>query len=206
MQSAYRHYFGIETALLKLQNDILHIINKRKGAALLLLDLSASLDTIYIDDGILLDTLQHRVDITGDCLRWMECYLRDRSQAVLISEKQSKNTLLTCGIPQGFVLSPFLFSIFTIPLARIIRSHGLSYHMYSYDAQLFKELCRDNKSSQTVDIRKVERCVADIREWMRYNDDKIEIILTHPKSTDSIKLPQSVTVGRKAGYHYLRSQ
>ena len=206
MQSAYRQYFGIETALLKLQNDILHIINKCKVAALLLLDLSASFDTIYIDDGILLDTLQHRVDITGDCLRWIECYLRDRSQAVRISEKQSKNTLLTCGIPQGSVLGPFLFSIFTIPLARIIRSHGLSYHMYAYDAQLFMELSRDNKSSQTVDIRKVERCVADIREWMRYNDEKIEFILAHPKSTDSIKLPQSVTVGRKAGYHYLRSQ
>ena len=113
----------------------------------------------------------------------MECYLRDRSQAVRISEKLSKNTLLTCGIPQGSVLSPFLFSIFTIPLARIIRRHGLSYHMYAYDAQLFMELCRDNKSSQTVDIRKVERCVADIREWMRYNDAKIEFILSHPKST-----------------------
>ena len=113
----------------------------------------------------------------------MECYLRDRSQAVRISEKLSKNTLLTCGIPQGSVLSPFLYSIFTIPLARIIRSHGLSYHMYAYGAQLFMELCHDNKSSQTVDIRKVERCVADIREWMRYNDDKIEFILSHPKST-----------------------
>ena len=47
LQSAYRQYFGIETDLLKLQNDILHIINKRKGAALLLLDPSASIDTIY---------------------------------------------------------------------------------------------------------------------------------------------------------------
>ena len=107
-------------------------------------------------------------------------------------QKSCQKTLLTCGIPQGSVLSPFLFSIFTIPLARIIRSHGLSYHMYAYDAQLFMELCRDNKSSQTVDIRKVERCVADIREWMRYNDDKIEFILSHPKSTllNSLKVWQ----------------
>ena len=40
LQSAYRQYCGIETALLKLQSDILHILNKRKGEALLLLDLS----------------------------------------------------------------------------------------------------------------------------------------------------------------------
>ena len=201
LQSAYRQYCSIETALLKVQNDILHILDKRNGVALLLLDLSAAFDTI--DHGILLHTLQHEVGITGECLRWIKCYLRDRSQAVRISGKQSEDTPLTCGVPQGSVLEPLLFSIYTIPLARIIRSHGLSYHLYADDTQLYIELCRDNNSSRTADIGRVERCVADIREWMRYNmlmlnDDKTELILFHPKSTNSVQLPQGVTVGNSS--------
>ena len=45
--------------------------------------------------------------------------------------------------------------------------------------------------------------MADIREWMRYNmlmlnDDKTELILFHPKSADSVELPQGVTVGNSS--------
>ena len=113
-------YCSIETALLKVQNDILHILDKHKGAALLLFDLSAVFDTI--DHGILLHTLQHEIDIMGQCLRWIKCYLKDRSQAVRISGKQSIDIPLTCGFPQGSILGPLLFSIYTIPLIRIIRN------------------------------------------------------------------------------------
>ena len=85
----------------------------------------------------------------------------------------------------------------------IIRSHGLSYHLSADDTQLYIELCRDNNSSQTADIGRVERCVADIGESMRHNmlmlnDDKTEIILFHPKSTDSVEFSQGVTVGNSS--------
>ena len=118
--SAYRRYCSIETA--KVQNDILYIFDKPKGATILLFDLSAAFDTI--DHDILLHTLEHEVVITLQCLRWTECNLRDRSQAVHISEKQSKDTSLTYGVTRGSVLGSLLFSIYTIPLARIIMLHN----------------------------------------------------------------------------------
>ena len=74
----------------------------------------------------------------------------------------------------------------TIPLARIIRSHGLSYHLYADDTQLYIELCLDKNTSHTADNNRVQRCVANIREWMKnnmliLNDDKTELLLCHPK-------------------------
>ena len=94
---------------------------KQKGAALLLLDLRAAIHTI--DHGILLHALQHEVSITGEFLRWIECYLKDRSQAFrIILGKHSKDTPLKCGVPLDSVLGPFLFSVYTIPLTRILKT------------------------------------------------------------------------------------
>ena len=155
---------------------------RSKGATLLLLNLSTAFDTI--DHWILLHTIQHKVGITGECLRWIVCYLRDRSQAVCISGKQWKDTLLTCCVPQGSVLGPLLFSTYTFPLARIIRNLGLSYPVWWWYTTLHIEPCRDNNSSQTAHIRRVEQCVTAIREWMWYNmlllnEDKTELFSFH---------------------------
>ena len=54
-QSAYRQFHSTETALLRIQNDLLLAINKQKVSALVLLDLSAAFDTI--DHKILLSRL-----------------------------------------------------------------------------------------------------------------------------------------------------
>ena len=159
LQSAYRQYCSIETTLLKVQNDILQILDRRKGAALLLPDLSAAFDTI--DHGILLETLRHEVGITGECLKWIECYLQGKGQTVFMSGHHSQRAPLKCGVPQGSVLGPLLFSIYTITLGR---RHGISYHLNADDTQLYMELCFDNTTTHAVDIRRLERCVADINE------------------------------------------
>ena len=60
-QSAYRTNHSIETALLRVNNDILSAMDKGKITALILLDLSAAFDTV--DHGILL----HRLETTLEC-------------------------------------------------------------------------------------------------------------------------------------------
>ena len=135
LQSAYRKQCSTETALLKVQDDILKNLDKQKGVVLLLLDLSAAFDTV--DHGTLINTLKNEDGVTGECLAWIQSHLEERQQRVIINNNNRSDSMtLKCGVPQGSVLGPLLFSIYTIPLAAIMRKHGILYHLYADDTQL----------------------------------------------------------------------
>ena len=71
-QSAYKMYHSCETALVRVQNDILRLIDSNCSVVLLLLDLSAAFDTV--DHQILLPRLSTRFGIKGNALAWFESY------------------------------------------------------------------------------------------------------------------------------------
>ena len=73
------------------------------------LDLSKASDTI--DHSILLSKLSF-YGIRGTALEWYRNYLSNRKQFVCIDGKESSPKSLTCGIPQGSLLAPLLFSIY----------------------------------------------------------------------------------------------
>ena len=121
LQSAYRKHHSIETALIKIQSDILQALDSGRVAALVLLDLSASFDTI--DHSILIERLQKSFGISGDAVTWVVSYLRLRNQQVLIGDTASAEVVIEYGVPQGSVLGPKLYSLYTKPLADVIRHH-----------------------------------------------------------------------------------
>ena len=87
LQSAYRDKHSTETALIKVQNDILSALDAGSPAILLMLDLSAAFDTI--DHDILLSRLCNVYGITGDALDWFRSYLTGRIQRVVIEDSVS---------------------------------------------------------------------------------------------------------------------
>ena len=104
LQSAYRPKHSIETALLKVTNDILLKMNDQRVTLLLLLDLSAAFDTV--DHDTLLHRLQFTFGINGKVLSWFSSYLSGRSQQIVFSETLPAEFELQCGVPQASCLGP----------------------------------------------------------------------------------------------------
>ena len=94
-QSAYRKGHSTETALLRIQNDILRSLDKSRGVLVVSIDLSAALDTI--DHDILASRLHERMGITGSALRLIGPYLSHRQQTVSVNGESSSARELVMG-------------------------------------------------------------------------------------------------------------
>ena len=116
-QSAYRKNHSTETTSLKITNDITTNMEKKRVTVLTLLDLLAVFDTI--DHAALLKLLSSWFGISGIALDWIQSYLYVRGQTVKIGENLCDSYKF--GAPQGSVLGPILFTLYTAPLSSIIK-------------------------------------------------------------------------------------
>lgn len=164
LQSAYRAYHSTETAVLKVLADILLAVDKGDLAVLTLLDLSAAFDTV--DHGILLQRLNVSFGLSGAAHCWFASYLRGREQYVRCGSTRSMAKLVLYGVPQGSVLRPILFLLYTADLIQLIERHDLCPHLYADDTQVYG-FCRPSATVQLVD--RLSACLADVASWMRSN-------------------------------------
>ena len=130
----------------------------------MLLDLSAAFDTV--DHDILLQRLESTFGISGDVLAWLSSYLSGREQFVRLGADSSDIMPLLSGVPQGSVLGPLLFILYTVDLIELIRSQDLCPHLYADDTQLYGS-CRPGQVSSLAE--NVARCVELVAGWMRSN-------------------------------------
>ena len=117
-QSSYHPNYSCETALVKICNDILWLMESQRISALLELDLSAAFD--MVDHDILLKVLDKQFGIQGKALSWFDSYLRPRGCKVQIGEKYSRVRKLPYCVPQGSCAGLTLYSAYASPLQHVI--------------------------------------------------------------------------------------
>ena len=197
-QSAYRAHHSTESALLRVSNDVLRSIDRRRCVLLTLLDLSAAFDTV--DHGKFLDRLESSFGVTGRARQWLESYFRERYQAVHINSSSSVRLPLTTGFPQGSVIGPFGFKPYTKPLSAIAAKHNVSIHLYADDTQLYVSCDPEDIESA---VCRMEACIRDIRKWMhenhlKLNDSKTEFLTLGTKHQLSQLGDVSIRIGEES--------
>ena len=178
MQSAYREAHSTETALVRIQNDILRAIDNKKCVFLVLLDLSAAFDTV--NHSILLQRLSDQIGIKGKALQWVTSYLKNRKQFIVIDGKRSTTHYLDCNVPQGSVLGPGMFSDYDGAVSNIFHKHNIKFHLYADDTQVYLEFDTDDEEEA---LKRLEDCLQDVRIWMAKNSLKL-----NERKTDFIVL------------------
>ena len=133
-----------------------------------LLDLSAAFDTI--DHSTLLERLHVHFGISGTVFQWFKSYISNRQQRVHIDGSLSCAQDLHFGVPQGSVLGPFLFCLYTTSISQMINTHDVSHHMYADDTQVYIEL---SQSDTHKSISSLSDCLTDISLWMKSSKLKL---------------------------------
>ena len=152
--------------------DIAGVLEEGSMTALIMLDLSGAFDVIY--HPILLKRLEFSFGIKGKALTWIKSYLADRTQCVSVANKTSPDLSLF-GVPQGSVLWPKNYCMYTKSVGEIIKRYNIKYHCYANDTQVYMNLKLCDKWGYI--SSSIEAYIADISSctnsnMLKLNKDK----------------------------------
>ena len=173
-QPAYRQFHSTETALCKIHNDLVTNACCGKASFLVLLDLAAAFDTV--DHDVLLADL-FSCGISGGAHSLLKSYLTKRFQRTSVGASLSEPVHLQIDVPQGSVLGPILFTLYTSSLATLLEAHNVAYHFCADNTQIYIRI------DSIEDVKeKLSSLIHDIKIWMngrklKVNDGKTEIII-----------------------------
>ena len=108
-QHGFRKGRSCETQLINAIEDLACSLNNRNQTDMLILDFSKAFDTVA-HNRLLLKLNYY--GIRGTNLTWIQFWLTNRTQQVLLEGKNSRKTVVRSGVPQGTVLGPLCFLLF----------------------------------------------------------------------------------------------
>jgi len=155
-QSAYMKHHSTETAMLRVMSDALTAADQRRMTLIGLLDLSAAFDCV--GHALLLQRLQSTFGLSGTVLRWLTSFVTGRSQQVAHGGQLSPTQSVLFGVPQGSVLSPLLFVLYTADLSRVVANHGFTPQQYADDCQVYTRLTSTSVDDATATVDRFSRC------------------------------------------------
>ena len=158
LQFAYQAGIGVDDAITYLHNRALnHLEEQGCTVRVMFFDFSSAFNTIQ---PFLLAEKLSRMGVDNSLVAWITDYLSERPQFVRLQDCRSEVLLSNTGAPQGTVLSPFLFTLYTSDF----RYDSKSCHLqkFSDDTVVVSRIYQDNTEEH-------EAVVCDFVRWSEAN-------------------------------------
>ena len=173
-QSAFRQLYSVETTLCSIINDLIIQMDEGNCSLLILLDLSAAFDTVV--HSMLFSDLQ-KIGIVGNALDLLKDCVLGREYQVIVGNSSSTVKPLQRGVPQGSVLGPILFCIYTIELSHILKQYDVNFKLFADDTQFYLTINDINQAEGLITT-----ILTDVKKWMNYkqlkfNEEKTECLI-----------------------------
>ena len=179
--------------MIQMYDSWVQTVDKGELTGVCMLDMSAAFDVV--DHVILLDKLK-LYGFDDKSLKWMEDYLSGRTQAVYVDGALSPFLSVNVGVPQGSILGPLCYVLFTNDLPETVldnQSHVHWSHLTTHCAECGGLCCFADDSTYSVssddqDIleNKLNERYAVLAQYMgnnklKLNDDKTHLLIMTTK-------------------------
>lgn len=183
LQSGFRKGYSTTTVLANVTDDIFSTLDKGNASALVLLDFSKAFDTL--DHDLLCAKLTY-YGFDATSVNFFKNYLLNRNQVVLLEENNSNISSITSGVPQGSVLGPILFLIYTADILNHVKySKVLS---YADDTQLSYSFCSTDINIVSTQLNADLNSIYEYSKSnnLKLNSDKCAVMFFSSKNLENL--------------------
>ena len=169
-QHGFRKGRSCLSQLLDHHSQIVHQLCNNEAVDVIYLDFAKAFDKV--DHGVLLRKLV-KLGIGGKLLRWIHCFITNRTQSVLVDGKESSISEVKSGVPQGTVLGPLLFLIYIADIDDDLQYTKTA--SFADDTRILKGV------KQISDCEQLQEDLNKVYDWarinnMHFNEAKFELL------------------------------